>query len=113
MTKRELIEQVIAAQADLPRAEVEGLVNAVFETLSGSMVRGERIEIRGFGSFIVKNRDARTGLNPKTGASVEVPAKRVPVFKAGKELRERVDAETEAPSIEPSSPLDSSGEEAI
>jgi len=94
MTKRELIEQVILAKAELPRSEVEGLVNAVFDTLAGSMVRGERIEIRGFGSFIVKNRDARTGLNPKTGATVEVPAKRVPFFKAGKELRERVDAKS-------------------
>ena len=72
MTKRELIEQVISAKAELPRSEVEGLVNAVFDALAGSMVRGERIEIRGFGSFIVKDRDARTGLNPKTGATVEV-----------------------------------------
>ena len=95
MTKRELIEQVILAKAELPRSEVEGLVNAVFDALAGSMVRGERIEIRGFGSFIVKNRDARTGLNPKTGATVEVPAKRVPFFKAGKELRERVDAKSD------------------
>ena len=96
MTKRELIEQVIAAKSELPRGEVEGLVNAVFDALAGSMVRGERIEIRGFGSFIIKNREARTGLNPKTGAAVEVPAKRVPFFKAGKELRERVDAKPSA-----------------
>jgi integration host factor subunit beta len=113
MTKRELIEHVIALQADLPRTEVEGLVNAVFETLSGSMVRGERIEIRGFGSFIVKKRDARTGLNPKTGASVEVPSKRVPFFKAGKELRERVDAEVVAPTTDAPAVAISPEEEAI
>ena len=92
MTKRELIEEVVAAQPQLPRAEVEGLVNAVFDTLAGSLVRGERIEIRGFGSFVVKRREGRMGLNPKTGESMEVPAKHVPFFKAGKELRERVDA---------------------
>lgn len=109
MTKRELIEQVISAKAELPRSEVEGLVNAVFDALAGSMVRGERIEIRGFGSFIVKDRDARTGLNPKTGATVEVPAKRVPFFKAGKELRERVDAKSDlgAPSVTTDAPTTS------
>jgi len=92
MTKRELIEEVVHARTDLPRREVEALVNGVFETLSEALARGERIEIRGFGSFIVKRRNAREGLNPKTGAVVEVHAKRVAFFKAGKELKQRVDS---------------------
>ena len=92
MTKRELIEEVVHARTDLPRREVEALVNGVFETLSDALARGERIEIRGFGSFIVKRRDAREGLNPKTGAVVAVHAKRVAFFKAGKELKQRVDS---------------------
>ena len=91
MTKRELIEGIIDSREALPRREVESLVNAVFDTLAEALVRGERIEIRGFGSFVVKQRDGRMGLNPKTGESVHVPPKRVPFFKAGKELRERVD----------------------
>ena len=113
MTKSELIDKIAAVQGQLSARDIELAVKMILDYMAEALAEGERIEIRGFGSFIVKNRDARTGLNPKTGASVEVPAKRVPFFKAGKELRERVDAETEAPSIEPSSPLDSSGEEAI
>ena len=92
MTKRELIEEVVHARTDLPRREVEALVNGVFETLSDALARGERIEIRGFSSFIVKRRDAREGLNPKTGEVVAVHAKRVAFFKAGKELKQRVDS---------------------
>lgn len=91
MTKRELIEAVANARPHLPRRDVETLVNAVFKTLSEALTRGERIEIRGFGSFIVKRRNAREGLNPKTGEAVSVAAKRVPFFKAGKELKLRVD----------------------
>ncbi len=91
MTKRELIEEVINARSHLPRREVEALVNGVFGSLSEALARGERIEIRGFGSFIVKRRNAREGLNPKTGEVVAVNAKRVAFFKAGKELKERVD----------------------
>src|SRR6185369_9139061 len=73
------------------RREVEALVNSVFASLAEALARGERIEIRGFGSFIVKRRNAREGLNPKTGEAVSVAAKRVPFFKAGKELKIRVD----------------------
>ena len=91
MTKRELIEEVINSKTHLPRREVEALVNAVFGSLTEALVRGERIEIRGFGSFIVKRRNAREGLNPKTGEVVSVNAKRVAFFKAGKELKVRVD----------------------
>jgi integration host factor subunit beta len=91
MTKRELIEEVANERSHIVRREVEVLVNAVFATLAEALARGERIEIRGFGSFIVKRRNAREGLNPKTGEVVSVMAKRVPFFKAGKELKLRVD----------------------
>ena len=95
MTKRELIEEVVRAQSHLRPRDVETLVGAVFTTLSEALARGERIEIRGFGSFIVKRRNAREGLNPKTGEAVAVAAKRVPFFKAGKELKLRVDGKHE------------------
>lgn len=91
MTKRDLIEALVDECAHLPRRDVEALVHSVFDVLSEALIEGERIEIRGFGSFVLKNREARRGLNPRTGESVEVPAKRVPFFKAGKELRIRVD----------------------
>jgi integration host factor beta subunit len=91
MTKRELIEAVINERSSIPRREAEALVNSVFASLAEALARGERIEIRGFGSFIVKRRNAREGLNPKTGEVVSVMAKRVPFFKAGKELKQRVD----------------------
>lgn len=94
MTKRELIEAVANARPHLARRDLETLVNAVFKTLTDALTRGERIEIRGFGSFIVKRRNAREGLNPKTGEAVSVAAKRVPFFKAGKELKMRVDHQT-------------------
>ena len=91
MTKRELIEAVITARTSIPRREAEALVNSVFASLAEALARGERIEIRGFGSFVVKHRQAREGRNPKTGALVPVAAKRVPFFKVGKELKLRVD----------------------
>ncbi len=94
MTKRELIEAVINERSSIPRREAEALVNSVFASLAEALARGERIEIRGFGSFIVKRRNAREGLNPKTGEVVSVMAKRVPFFKAGKELKQRVDHPT-------------------
>jgi integration host factor beta subunit len=105
MTKRELIEAVINERSSIPRREAEALVNSVFASLAEALARGERIEIRGFGSFIVKRRNAREGLNPKTGEVVSVMAKRVPFFKAGKELKQRVDrqpTEFVAPAAAPS-----------
>ncbi len=98
MTKRELIEAVINERSSIPRREAEALVNSVFASLAEALARGERIEIRGFGSFIVKRRNAREGLNPKTGEVVSVMAKRVPFFKAGKELKQRVDSQPAEPS---------------
>lgn len=97
MTKRDLIEEVAKAFPQLARRDAEVVVNAVFDTLTGALVRGDRIEIRGFGSFVVKQRQAREGRNPKTGAVVPVDAKRVPFFKVGKELRLRVDGKPWTP----------------
>jgi len=97
MTKRDLIEEVAKAFPQLARRDAEVVVNAVFDTMTGALVRGDRIEIRGFGSFVVKQRQAREGRNPKTGAVVPVEAKRMPFFKVGKELRLRVDGKPWSP----------------
>ncbi len=91
MTKSELIDAVSAANQDITRKEAEVVVGTVFSAISEELSQGGRVELRGFGSFSIKNRDSRTGRNPKTGESVFVPAKAVPHFKPGKELRERVD----------------------
>lgn len=90
MTKSELID-VIAQRKKLSRKEAELVVNTVLKEVSDSLGRGERVELRGFGSFSVKVRPAREGRNPKTGEKVHVAEKKVPFFKAGKELRQRVD----------------------
>ncbi len=87
MTKAELVDTVSAA-SDLPRKHSAVIVEAVFSSLIGALQRGDKIELRGFGSFRMRRRHSRTGRNPKTGAGVVVPAKRVPHFKPGKELRE-------------------------
>ncbi|MFN8543352.1 MAG: integration host factor subunit beta [Candidatus Binatia bacterium] len=91
MTKRELIEEVVRQFPRFSRRDAEVMVNAVLDSMTAALCRGERIEIRGFGSFVVKTRQARDGRNPKTGDVVSVSAKRVPFFKVGKELRLRVD----------------------
>ena len=90
MTKSSLINQ-IGQQLNLTRKEAEMAVNTVFDSISNSLERGNRVELRGFGSFGLKERRAREGRNPKTGEKVMVEAKRVLFFKAGKALRERVD----------------------
>lgn len=91
MTKRDLIDEVIRVYPRFSGRDAEVIVNAVFDSMTEALARGERIEIRGFGSFVVKHRKAREGRNPKTGAIVPVAAKRVPFFKVGKELKLRVD----------------------
>ncbi len=98
MTKRDLIEELVALYPRFSRRDAEVMVNAVFESLADALRRGERIEIRGFGSFVVKYREARDGRNPRTGRRVSVAAKKVPFFKVGKELRTRVNDEEEDPS---------------
>jgi integration host factor subunit beta len=97
MTKRDLIEALLKQFPRFARRDAETMVNAVFDSMSAALVRGDRIEIRGFGSFVVKHRQAREGRNPKTGALVSVRAKRVPFFKVGKELRLRVDGKPWTP----------------
>ena len=93
VTKRDLIEEVAQQYPRFSRRDTEVMVNAVFDSMTDALAKGERIEIRGFGSFIVKQRAAREGRNPRTGALVAVAAKKVPLFKVGKELRLRVDGQ--------------------
>lgn len=90
VTKSELIATIAANCPELTRKHAEVAVNTVFDAMQAALARGERIEIRGFGSFQVRERTARKGRNPKTGASVAIDDKRVPFFKVGKELRDRV-----------------------
>ena len=91
MTKSELIDAV-AARGELTKARAELVVNCVFDTMIEAMRQGEGIEIRGFGSLTVRPYRPYEGRNPRTGAPVEVPAKRLPFFKVGKELRELVNS---------------------
>lgn len=90
MTKSELIERIAARQAQLSVKDVELAVKAILEHMSGALASGDRIEIRGFGSFSLHYRAPRKGRNPKTGDTVELAGKYVPHFKPGKEMRERV-----------------------
>jgi integration host factor subunit beta len=101
MTKAELVEDVARA-AELTKKDAERLVELVFESIIETLNQGEKIELRGFGSFRVRERGARRGRNPKTGDPVNIPAKRVPYFKPGKELKELINEES-APAASPSS----------
>ena len=92
MTKSELIERITALQPQLSAKDVELAVKTIIEQMSHSLATGERIEIRGFGSFSLHYRAPRKGRNPKTGDTVELEGKYVPHFKPGKEMRERVNA---------------------
>jgi len=92
MTKSELIERIAERQGDLPVKEVEHAVKTILETMSQMLADGDRIEIRGFGSFSLHYRAPRIGRNPKTGESVSLCAKYVPHFKPGKEMRDRVNS---------------------
>ena len=90
MTKAELVERV-ADQIHLTKKQTEVVVNTVFSSITESLAEGKKVELRGFGSFRIRQRNARIGRNPKSGQKVEVPSKKVPFFKAGKELRQLVD----------------------
>jgi integration host factor subunit beta len=96
MTKSELIE-AITTRGEITKARAELVVNCVFDTMTEALQRGEGIEIRGFGSFTVRPYKAYTGRNPRTGQAVEVPAKNLPFFKVGKELREIVNNSRDFP----------------
>ncbi|MEW5848759.1 MAG: HU family DNA-binding protein [Myxococcota bacterium] len=93
MNKSKLVD-VIAEKRKLPRKKAEQVVDLVFDMLVDALKRDDRIEVRGFGSFVTKKYGAYKGRNPRSGEPIDVPAKRVPFFKVGKELRERVDHST-------------------
>src|SRR3954464_2460635 len=89
MTKAELVDEV-ARVVSLTKKQAETIVNIVFDSIVDSLRSGQKIELRGFGSFRLRNRKSRTGRNPKTGEKVEVPSKKIPYFKPGKELKELI-----------------------
>jgi len=89
LTKAELVEEVAKA-TQVTKKQAEEIVNTVFQTIVESLRSGKKIELRGFGSFRIRSRGARIGRNPKTGERVEVPPKRIPYFKPGKELKEQL-----------------------
>ena len=91
MTKSGLIEEVARLTPHISKRDTEVVVNTIFDSMVDALRRGDRIEIRGFGSFQVKLREAREGRNPKTGEPVHISSKRTPFFKVGKELKEMVD----------------------
>ncbi len=98
MTRSELIAGLAEDNPHLTVAEVERIVAALFDEMTAALARGERVELRGFGAFTVKLRQARAGRNPRTGETVDVAQKTVPFFKAGKELRERINKPGTAPA---------------
>ncbi len=93
MIKSELIDRLAAENPHLTQKDVEKIVGVILDQMTDALAEGGRIELRGFGAFSVRRRPARQGRNPRTGASVQVPAKAVPFFKSGKELRERLNAD--------------------
>jgi integration host factor subunit beta len=92
MTKAELVEKV-ADKIQLTKKQAETVVNILLNSITEALSEGDKVELRGFGSFRIRNRNPREGRNPKTGDTVQIPAKRVPFFKAGKELRDMVDSQ--------------------
>ncbi len=96
MTRSDLVEELANRFAQLTHKDAESAVKAILDAMGQAMVRGHRIEIRGFGSFTINRRPPRMGRNPRSGESVAIPEKRVPHFKPGKALREAVDERTQA-----------------
>ena len=90
MLRSELIETLAVEYPHLRTSDLEAVVSTIFDMIEEALANGDRVELRGFGAFSVRRRDARVGRNPRTGESVHVPPKAVPFFKAGKELRARV-----------------------
>jgi len=90
MIRSELVAAVATANPHLTQRDVERVVGTIFDTISEALAVGRRVELRGFGAFSTRAREARTGRNPRTGTAVAVDAKRVPYFKPGKDLRERL-----------------------
>ena len=98
MTKSDLVE-VLTKRTNLTKKKIEALVNTIFDTMFEALVNGDRIEIRGYGSWYVKEYKSYQGRNPKTGVSVSVPEKKLPFFKVGKELKRRIDEKSETNPI--------------
>jgi integration host factor subunit beta len=92
MIKSELVQKIAERNTHLYQRDVENIVNAILDTITDALARGDRVELRGFGAFSVKKRDARTGRNPRTGETVSVSEKVIPVFKTGKEMRVRLNS---------------------
>lgn len=90
MTKSELIELVSSKAGVFSRKDVEIIIDTLFQGMTDSLIKGSKVEIRGFGSFKLKSREGRQGRNPKSGENIMIGAKKVPFFKAGKEIRERI-----------------------
>jgi len=90
MIKSELVQKIAESNPHLYQRDVENIVNAILDEIVAAMMQGDRVELRGFGAFSVKNRPARFGRNPRTGEQVSVTEKHVPFFKTGKEMRERL-----------------------
>jgi integration host factor subunit beta len=107
MTKAELVDEV-AQVVQLTKKQAETIVNIVFDSIVNSLRAGEKIELRGFGSFRLRSRKSRTGRNPKTGEKVDVPSKKIPYFKPGKELKELINQKMneDAGASEPSEPVE-------
>ncbi len=93
MTKSELIQIIASRNPHLYQRDVERIVSTIFDEISGALASGDRVELRGFGAFSVKRREARTGRNPRTGEAVQVEEKFIPFFKSGKQLRERLNTD--------------------
>lgn len=91
MTKSQLIERLMEAGSELNKKESELVVNTIFDSICDALIQGDRVEIRGFGSFSIRERESRQARNPKSGHLINIPSKKTPFFKTGKELRERVD----------------------
>ena len=93
MIKSELVQKIADRNPHLYLRDVESIINAILDEITAALARGDRVELRGFGAFSVKQRNARVGRNPRTGERVEVDEKVVPFFKTGKEMRERLNTE--------------------
>ena len=98
MTRAELVEHVTKI-SDLSKKHAEIVVNTIFDSIIDALKNDEKIELRGFGSFRIRRRHSRVGRNPKTGARVEVPAKKIPYFKPGKELKELINSDGVTPAM--------------
>jgi integration host factor subunit beta len=102
MIKSDLVLKIAEQNPHLYQRDVENIVNAILDTIADALARGDRVELRGFGAFSVKRRDARTARNPRTGETISVSEKVIPVFKTGKEMRVRLNQA--APKAPPNSP---------